>query len=522
MRLMDIMDSQAKIYPDADIDQNKENLISADLSVYSLDIKRIPNDIIYVEKDSQIIGCVNKNLIQYLCRFKENKISHKILNEIEEGVVAIDETGRIFYANNSYTKILGVPLHRIIGKMMQDVEEGATIIKLLKTHKPILKKNNYIKSLDKFVNVRIFPIYDENKFVGAFSIFDDVTKINHLNQEVIRVSQIAEEYNRQLEAKKKMKELNIIGKSPDYLKVVAKALTVAKTNVNVLVLGENGSGKDLICNLIHQNSERSKKPFISLNCAAIPENLIESEMFGYEPGAFTGASKDGKIGKFQLADHGTLFLDEIADMSLSMQAKLLRALETGEIERIGGNEKIKVDVRIVAATNKILEEEIEKGNFREDLYYRLSVISLEVPPLRERGHDVSLFIHYFLEYYNEMYKKNLTISDSVLNHLTSYTWPGNVRELKNCMEHAVILSNEDIITMDRIPAKVQRHTARCSNHSLAEIMYLKERKAIVDALQYYQFNIQKTAKALKVSERTMYRKIKNHGIDLTNLSKEAL
>lgn len=325
---------------------NKEKNLSKDIScidistdIKDIDSRLLKKDKIYVSEDGRVVGYIDSDLIRYLQSVKFFGLKEEILENVSEGIIAVDADGKIFYVNEKYSKILGVRISSIIGKNIRIIEKGATIIEVLDTGKTIKRKNNYVKSLNKFLDVRIYPIFDGDKLKGAYSIFTDVTEIAELNKEVDRVSQMAQDYNNQLYAEKKMKELNIIGESPSYINIILNAVKVAETDASVLLLGENGTGKEVLCQFIYKNSLRKENPLITLNCSAVPENLIESELFGYESGSFTGSSKGGKLGKFELADKGTIFLDEIADMSLSMQAKLLRVLETGEIEKIGSEKK---------------------------------------------------------------------------------------------------------------------------------------------------------------------------------------
>lgn len=496
------------------------NLIVLDenTNIFEINDSLLENDKIYFKNGDTIVGQIRSSLIKYVKKTISRNFLLSILEDIQEAIIAVDSEGRVFYANQRYTEVLGVPIKNVIGKYLTEIEKEATIIRVLKNRKAIDKSNNYIRSINKYVDVKIRPIYIDKQFFGAYSIFKDVTLITNLNKKVDRVSKLAEEYNNQLFAQKKLKELNVIGKSPNYLRVVSKAINVSKTEASVLLLGENGTGKDVISQLIYKNSNRSDKPFVTLNCAAIPESLIESEMFGYEEGAFTGAQKSGKLGKFELADNGTIFLDEIADMSLSMQAKLLRVLETGEIEKIGSEKRLKVNVRVISATNKNLEELIEKGEFREDLYYRLSVITLNLPSLRDREHDKTLFINHFLDYYNNQYNKEAYLSKEALEILENYSWPGNIRELKNCIEHSVILSDTGKIEREHLPKRIRDIILDENKSSLEHKLDSYEKRLIQDSILLNKSNLDSVADELKISTRTLYRKMKKYGLELTNLS----
>lgn len=515
MKLKNIVNKKYK-----KLESEEEYILSGDIRLFDIEIDKIKETIITaIDENDKVIGRIKKELLEYLMLRRTDLFLSSVTEVLEEGLVAVDKDGRIFFVNSSYSKILGVPLYKILGKYIQDIESSASIIKVLKTKEPFQSKYNYIKSVDKYVNVKITPIFREGKFKGAFSIFTDVTELNHLNKEVSRISEVAEEYNRRLEAQEKLKELEVIGQSTNYLNVISKALTVSKTDASVIILGENGSGKDIISKLIHKNSKRKDEVFITLNCAAIPENLIESEMFGYEEGSFTGAQQGGKLGKFELAKNGTIFLDEVGDMSMAMQSKLLRTLETGQIEKIGRQGNIDIDVRVIAATNQDLEKKIEEGSFREDLYYRLNVVNLTVPPLRERSHDIILFIDHFLNKYNNKYNKDLIVSSEVYNALARYSWPGNVRELKNCIEHGVILSSGKRIEIENLPSKFllrksKNDLSKLGNRSLEELLNEKEKEIILDKLDEFNWDRLKVQENLKLSERTFYRRLNKHDIEL--------
>ncbi|RMH33473.1 MAG: AAA family ATPase [Acidobacteria bacterium] len=319
----------------------------------------------------------------------------------------------------------------------------------------------------------------------------------------------------QQELKEKYDFENLIGNSSAMRKVYAQVAQVAKTNVTVLLRGESGTGKEMIANAIHFNSLRAKKPLIKVNCAALPETLIESELFGYEKGAFTGAYKSKK-GRFELADGGTLFLDEIGDLPLQTQAKLLRVLQEKEFERLGGTETIKVNVRVIAATNKNLEEEIAQGRFREDLYYRLNVFTIFLPPLRERKSDILLLAEYFLEKYEKIHGKHIKrISTPAIDMLTSYHYPGNVRELENAIERAVVACDGNVIHAHHLPPSLQ--TAEVSGTipkvSLKSAVEALERDLIQDALKTAHGNCAKAAALLNTTERILNYKIKKYGIE---------
>ena len=307
---------------------------------------------------------------------------------------------------------------------------------------------------------------------------------------------------------------NIVGRSNKMREVFHMIEQVSAGEATVLVRGESGTGKELVANAIHYNSQRKKGPFIKLNCAALPENLIESELFGHEKGSFTGATEK-RIGKFERAHKGTLFLDEIGTLNLAAQAKLLRVLQELEVERVGGTRTIQVDVRIIAATNKPLEQSLKDGSLREDLYYRLNIFPIYIPPLRERKTDILLLADFFLEKYAKKYGKELRrISTTAIDALMRYHWPGNVRELENCIERAVLLCTDHVIRGHQLPPTLQ--TAEASNTipsgALKTSVEAFERDRIIDALKSARGNIAEAARLLSTSERIMGHRIKKYHI----------
>ncbi len=318
---------------------------------------------------------------------------------------------------------------------------------------------------------------------------------------------------------------NIIGKSPEMKRLFEKILTVAPTDVTVLITGESGTGKELIANAIHQNSPRKNNIFLPINCAAIPGEILESELFGHEKGAFTGAVSQ-KMGKFELASNGTLFLDEIGEMSLDLQAKLLRIIEQKEFMRVGGNKLIKVKTRIIAATNQNLEELVKSGKFREDLYFRLKVVHLKIPSLRERKGDIPLLVNHFIKKFGETHNKpGMSISPEALKILEHYPWPGNVRELQNLIESLIIFSNDTVITPSQIPDEIIEKSAYKTEIkqqplpdpedsviiNLGETLEEVEKRIILKTLRKFNGNKTHTAKALGIGLRTLHRKLKEYG-----------
>jgi Nif-specific regulatory protein len=342
--------------------------------------------------------------------------------------------------------------------------------------------------------------------------------------QAVRLRQSAQEERRKLleenrrlqdELRDKFRPSNIIGNSKQMQDVYDQIAQVCRSNTTVLIRGESGTGKELVAHAIHYNSARASRPFIRVNCAALPETLVESELFGHEKGAFTGALAT-RQGRFELAHGGTIFLDEVGDFSPATQVKLLRVLQEREFERVGGSASIKVDVRVIAATNRDLEAMIAEGKFRQDLYYRLNVFSIHLPPLRERKADILLLADYFVEKYAKLHHKSVKrISTPAIDMLMSYHWPGNVRELENCIERAVLVSEDEVIHGYHLPPTLQ--TAEASGTvtlgPLQAALDNVEREMIIEALKSTRGNMAKAAKALGITERLMGLRVRKHGID---------
>jgi Nif-specific regulatory protein len=380
------------------------------------------------------------------------------------------------------------------------------------------------------------PIKLEGKTIGALSVDkqsgpkdDFEANVRLLNvtatmvAQAVKLNKLVESDRKQLreenvrlrrEIKSHFNIHNMVGTSNAMKEVYRLIEQVSNSNATVLLRGESGTGKDLVAHAIHYNSLRADKPFVKVNCTALPDTLLESELFGHEKGAFTGAA-ERKLGRFERAHGGTIFLDEIGDFSLNLQVKLLRVIQFKEFERVGGLETIKTNVRIVVATHKNLEEQIKEGLFREDLYYRINVFPIYMPPLRERKDDIMLLADYFLEKIAAENNKNISrISTPAIDMLTRYHWPGNIRELENCIERAVLLCNDDVIRSEHLPPSLQmvKKTEPVAQRSLTEIIENKERELIVDALKKFEGKQRKTAKELGISERILGYKIKKYGI----------
>ncbi len=358
--------------------------------------------------------------------------------------------------------------------------------------------------------------------LGAYDFIEKPLSLEKLLvcvQNGLKVQQLVDE-NKSLKARIS-RDYNIIGNSPAIQDLKQQIAIAAPTSGWVLITGENGTGKELVAHSIHRQSKRYDKPFIEVNCAAIPEELIESELFGHEKGAFTGATSKRK-GKFDLANTGTLFLDEIGDMSLKTQAKILRILQEHKFERVGGQKTIEVDVRVIAATNKNLEDEISLGNFRKDLFYRLNVLPFQVPSLKERSEDIAILSKHFLHSYCQKESiETKKISNKALEIMSTYSWPGNVRELKNLIERLVIMTPGNIIDEKALPVEIKSQRASTTTDSplletdnYKEAKELFEREFIRSKLIENDWNISKTAEQISIERSNLHRKIKSYGIDL--------
>lgn len=360
-----------------------------------------------------------------------------------------DAEGKVLRLNPAYTRITGIKPEEIIGRHMSElVNEGfydrSATMEVIRTGKSVTFTQRTRDG--KYIVVTGNPIYDrQGNLVQVLTNGRDITELDQLQQEVACALELTQHYQRELKKMQYENSGQMVIASEKMRKIMSLVVHLGKVDSTVLILGESGVGKEIVAQELHNQSSRKDKPYIRINCAAIPDNLLESELFGYEPGAFTGASPKGKRGIFELASGGTLFLDEIGDLSFSLQGKLLRVLQEGEIVRVGGTKPIPVDVRIITATNKDLWDMSRNKAFREDLLYRLNVVPLKIPPLRERKEEIPVLVQYFVNQINEKYGLKKRISSSLMNQLMALDWPGNVRELKNVIENAMVITPGDTI-----------------------------------------------------------------------------
>lgn len=438
-----------------------------------------------------------------------------LLDAIQESILIVDQQGIVCYVNRAYCKLFKISRNHLLGKPLADFEPLARIHDVLK-HKTLLHSDvSHINASNIDVVANISPLIFNGELAGAIATIQNISELNEMERQLKHFKALSSHLQTRLQEKENLppRFQAISGNSPKFNQLLHLASRVAPTDASVFISGESGVGKEVLSNAIHYSSSRSSGPFVALNCAAIPESLLESELFGYEKGAFTGAKTEGRKGKFEQANGGTIFLDEIGDMDLKMQVKLLRVLQEKEFERVGGSRLIKVDFRLISATNKDLEKMIEEGSFREDLFYRINIIPLTIPPLRERMEDIPILCDKFMAEMNEKYARKTALSMEVLETLSAYHWPGNIRELKNIIEQLVILCPENMITSEYLPQKIQ--SARCSlpnKGSLKSVMGQTEKEMIIAALKETNNNKTQAMKLLGISRRTFYQKLEKYNL----------
>ncbi|HHV78882.1 MAG TPA: sigma 54-interacting transcriptional regulator [Firmicutes bacterium] len=441
-----------------------------------------------------------------------------ILENAYEGIVVVDADGFITMLNQPYARFLGVDAETAVGKHVTDVIENTRLHLVVQTGIAEVGEVQRIRGHNTVV-MRV-PIFKDGRVIGAVGkvMFRDVQEARALVRRLNVLEEKLELYKRELKRAyaSKYSLQSIVGESQQIKDVKRMIEKVARTNSTVLIRGESGTGKELVAHAIHELSAYHGGPFVKINCAAVPETLLESELFGYVEGAFTGARNGGKPGKFELADGGTIFLDEIGDMPGNMQAKLLRVLQEREIERIGSNRPTKVNVRVIAATNQNLEQKVRSGEFRADLYFRLNVVTITLPPLREHREDIPLLLNHLINRFNSEFGIQVKgVSAEALSALMAYSWPGNVRELENMLERAYnLIEQGDVVSLEHLPDHLRRkrqpeQAARRLQATLQE----SERAAIIAALKATGGNRTETARLLGIHRSGLYQKLKKYHIE---------
>jgi len=461
-----------------------------------------------------------------------NPLATKVLNSISDGITICDRNGKILFQNDNDIEIVGIDL---MGRYAKDVVTEGLMSDSISMK--VIESKEKATILQTFINSKCLlvtgePIFDEDgELQYVVAITRDMTQLKQLEQEVQKLEVQNENFKNKLQAlhNKESSLTNLISVSPAMMQVVKRAMRIAEVDSTVLISGESGVGKEEITKLIHAYSRRSHKQILTINCSAIPETLLESELFGYEAGSFTGAVKGGKVGLFEIASGGTVFLDEIGEIPLLLQAKLLRVLQESEVQRIGSGKPIPIDVRIIAATNRNLADMVRQGRFREDLYYRLNIIPIDIPPLRQRQEDIVPMVNHFLALIEEKYGIHRTIENAALRLLETYDWPGNVRQLKNIVERICLLATQPEITVSTVQQeldstlKMVRPIEQIAHkHSMPEQIAtpmfsgtLKEQiaafeKQLIKKALCEHPSIRQAAKSLGCDQSTLVRKIQKY------------
>lgn len=442
-----------------------------------------------------------------------------IINSSYDGIFITDGNGVVLRLNDAYERITGIKAKDVIGKSMRQlINEGVydqSVTLHVMEKKQTITIPQTVKHTHKQILVTGNPVFDEEGNLSRIlTNVRDITELNCLQSQLQKTKEQTLKYKAELNHLRSMqiKDTGIIYGSEIMDRVIQLAMKVAHVDTTVLITGESGTGKELIAKLIHEQSKGVNHSFIKINCAAIPEQLLESELFGYEGGAFTGAKKEGKPGLFELAHNGTLFLDEVGEMPLLLQAKLLRAIQEKEIVRIGSTKPIEVNVKIIAATNRDLEKMVKDGTFREDLYYRLMVVPIQIPPLRERKEDIPLLTKYFVDKLNKRFHFQYRISPELVDKLIEHSWPGNVRELENVLERMMITSSEDELTTSLLPETMRRKVP-CPKRGtkLKDAVIQTETYVLEETFKEYQ-SWPKVAEVLGVDRTTIFRKAGKYGL----------
>jgi PAS domain S-box-containing protein len=497
-------------------------------------LKIISNRIPMITEKDEVMGAFTVfkditevvNLAEEITNLKEiQTMLEAIIHSSDDAISVVDEEGKGILINPAYTRITGLTQDEVIGKpATADISEGESIhLKVLQTRRSIRGTRMRVGPKRKEVIVNVAPIIVNGKLKGSVGVIHDMSEIQSLTQELDRARRII----RTLEAKYMFED--IIGESEEMQLAIEQAKLGAKTPATVLLRGESGTGKELFAHAIHNASDRKFNKFLRVNCAALSESLLESELFGYEEGAFSGAKRGGKRGLFEEADKGSIFLDEIGELSANTQAKLLRVLQESEIVRVGGTKSISINVRVIAATNVNLEKGIADGSFREDLYYRLNRMPIQIPPLRNRKSDIPLISETLIAKINQDYGRNVDgITKEALSRLMEYRWPGNVRELENVLGRAIIFMkyNETTIDVHHLPPLESSSRTAAENSMKSGGLEVKdlnsqieayEKKIIQEVLEQNNGNKTAAAKTLNVSVRNLYYKLEKYNIETSSM-----
>jgi len=440
-----------------------------------------------------------------------------VLESITDGIIMLDDFGKVIKINNAFEKMVKVPANHFLGSDIRNIQELGNVPDIV--HKKILQKKRPVNVIEHINGQEMlvsgnYILDSECKLTKVVIILKD---LNRLCEVILHLQANNESAAFSVPVSEAGLQKEMIAAGNAMKRVVNLALRVARVDSTVLITGETGVGKEVLARAIHKNSRRMAEAFIRLNCGAIPENLLESELFGYEAGAFTGAKREGKPGLVEMADGGTLFLDEVADLPMNLQVKLLRVLQEREIQRVGGVKVKKVDFRLIAATSKSLEEMVRRKLFRDDLFYRLNVVPVMVPPLRERKEDIVPLVALFLKKFNKKYGLTRRIPPEVIQNLLKYDWPGNVRELENTVERLVVLSDKNLILLENL-MEIAPIAKSCGSSVLylRNVLAQKEKHLILQAIQQCN-TTREMANALGVSQSAVVKKMRKHGISKCRL-----
>jgi PAS domain S-box-containing protein len=447
-----------------------------------------------------------------------------ILDSINNGVMIIDDAFIVRYLNAEYTRITGVSRDEIIGRPLREVRPGARLPDVVRSGKPLSGVFRREGDIDYVVDLA--PIVRDGKIKGGIGVFKDITEVERLSKELQHISRQTDRLKSILHHAYQARHTfdDIVGASDGIHRVIELATRFARGGNDILITGESGTGKEVFAQSIHNASERSTGPFVTVNCAALTPSLLESELFGYTEGAFTGAKKGGKVGLFEIADGGTIFLDEIAELTPEMQGRCLRVLQERTIRRVGDTQETPLDVRVITATNRELSRMAEENQFRQDLYYRLWVLNIHIPPLRERTIDIRVLADHFLALCGKKMLRRLEFAPEVYESFSKYSWPGNVRELIHTIEFAAQMADDSIITVHHLPRALSPEAMPdwFQAGTLPELVRDLERKVILARLKYYGTALagkRSIARELGISVATLYNKMKSLGIAEANSSK---
>lgn len=479
-----------------------------------------------LKQKEQIMGVIiflrrisdGQNLAEELVQSKTiNEELKKIIDYSYDGFWITDGEGYTIMVNSAYERISGAKAKDLEGKHMKELEaEGfcseSVTLKVLEQKVPVTLVHELFSG--KKVMVTGNPVFDlEGNITKVVTNARDISELIELKNKLEKTQALTHHYQKKMsEIQAKCGEYEFVAKSKEMITLMNQASRLAEFDSTVLITGETGVGKEVIARFIQKNGNRKNKPFVKVDCGAIPENLLESELFGHESGAFTGALKNGKPGKFEMADTGTILLDEVGELPKDLQVKILRMIQDFELTRVGGVTPQKLDVQVIACTNRNLEAMVEKGEFREDLYYRLSVVPIHIPPLRERKADIPFLVRHFVRHYNERYSVNKGVSASAMEAMVAYSWPGNVREVENLIERLIIMTPHNTIEYQDLPPQQKYSENKSMNKlSLPEAVSSLEKRMLQEAAEELD-STREIAQKLGVSQSTVVRKLNRYGL----------